>query len=445
MTRVHWESAFNQIVELVMEQVQPGEHILVQLTAEESQFTRFNQGRVRQNGQVTNGYLRLNVTWEGRSCDRTLPFTCEKETDWPQLQAALAEARQELPQLPPDPFLVIPQGMATSREVHGGTLLPSTAVPATILPPLADIDSAGFYAGGPCLRGYADSSGQLHWFETETFSLDYSLFTPTGQAVKEVLAGNHWDTAQYHKQLETAKAFWGLMERPVREIPRSQYRTYLAPAAVGDLIAMLSWGGISEAALRRSGGALRSLQQQERRLSPRFHLRETFSRGRVPRFNGWGEMAPLELPLIEAGQLVNTLISSRTAQEYHLVSNFAEAGEYLRAPEVGPGTLSEADILKRLDTGLYVSNLHYLNWSDQPHGRITGMTRYACFWVEQGELVAPIQNLRFDESLYRCLGDCLIDLTDTVTCIPDVGTYEYRSLGGMWVPGMLVEAFTYTL
>ena len=31
-------------------------------------------------------------------------------------------------------------------------------------------------------------------------------------------------------------------------------------------------------------------------------------------------------------------------------------------------------------------NLHYLNWSDNIGGRITGMTRYACFWVENGEI-----------------------------------------------------------
>ena len=295
------------------------------------------------------------------------------------------------------------------------------------------------------MRGYADSIGQLHWFETETFTFDYSLFTADGQAVKGVLAGNHWDAAQYEQQIATCRQFLDLMARPRREVPRGQYRTYLAPAAVADLISMFSWGGISEASLRRSGGALRALQQSERQLSPKFHLRENFSRGLVPRFNQWGEVAPTELPLIASGELANTLVSSRTAQEYGLDSNYAAAGEYLRAPEVSPGSLRQADILKQLGTGLYVSNLHYLNWSDQPNARVTGMTRYACFWVEQGEIVAPIENLRFDESLYRCFGDCLIDLTDTVALVPEVGSYEHRSLGGAWVPGMLVEGFTYTL
>jgi predicted Zn-dependent protease len=89
--------------------------------------------------------------------------------------------------------------------------------------------------------------------------------------------------------------------------------------------------------------------------------------------------------------------------------------------------------------------LHYLNWSDRPNGRVTGMTRYACFWVEDGAIVAPIENLRFDDSIYRCFGEQLVALTDTAVVIPEVGTYDHRSLGGMWVPGAIVDDFVYTL
>lgn len=440
-----WEPAFNQIVEALLAQVQPGEHLLLQLVAESSQFTRFNRGRVRQTGQVTDGHFQLTLMSQGRQCDRTLPFTGDKATDEPLLTQALQSAREELPHLPEDPFLVIPTGAATSREQHLGSLLDPTDVPAAVLSPLAGTDSAGLYAGGRSVRGYADSCGQLHWFETDTFTLDYSLFTEDGRAVKGVLAGSDWNPDAYTAQVATSKSFLRLMEQPAKAVPRGQYRTYLAPDAVAALISMLSWGGISEAALRRSGGALRALQQGEKQLSPQFHLRENFSRGLVPRFNRWGEVAPRKLPLIQSGQLVNTLISSRTAQEYQLESNFAEAGEYLRAPEIDPGQLADADILAKLDTGLYLSNLHYLNWSDRPQARVTGMTRYACFWVESGKIVAPIENLRFDDSLYRIFGDCLIDLTETVTCLPEVGSYGYRELGGTWAPGALVEGMTYTL
>jgi predicted Zn-dependent protease len=86
-----------------------------------------------------------------------------------------------------------------------------------------------------------------------------------------------------------------------------------------------------------------------------------------------------------------------------------------------------------------------LNWSDRPTGRITGMTRYACFWVEEGEIVAPISNLRFDASLYDFWGDNLLAVTDFAEYIAAVDSYGGRSLGGDLVPGMLIQDFTYTL
>ena len=73
------------------------------------------------------------------------------------------------------------------------------------------------------------------------------------------------------------------------------------------------------------------------------------------------------------------------------------------------------------------------------------MTRYACFWVEQGEIIAPIKDLRFDDSLYEFLGAKLENLTDTQEFIPCVDAYGARSLGGSLMPGLLVNDFTFTL
>lgn len=317
-------------------------------------------------------------------------------------------------------------------------------VPA-IVQILAELDFTGIYAGGVVIKGYGDSQGQKHWFATDTFTLDYSLFTPTGQAVKGTFAGSNWDESAYMQKISQDKQQLELLAVTPKELPRGQYKTYFAPAAVADLSMMLSWGAVSEADLQQGNSALAILSRKDKVLSPKFNLKENFQLGLVPRFNAWGEMADPELPIIEKGILVNTLINSRTAKEYQKTANGANSSETLRAPEITPGNLEFAEIIPQLDTGLYVSNLHYLNWSDRPNGRITGMTRYACFWVENGEIIAPIENLRFDESLYRFWGDNLVDFTNFQEFIPDVGTYESRELGGGLVPGMLVEDFTYTL
>ncbi len=73
------------------------------------------------------------------------------------------------------------------------------------------------------------------------------------------------------------------------------------------------------------------------------------------------------------------------------------------------------------------------------------MTRYACFWIERGEIVAPIRDLRFDESLYRMFGAELEAVTTSPVVMMETETYGQRSLGGSQVPGMLVRDFRFTL
>jgi len=439
------ETSFNQLIETLIIKKTPTEEFTVKLSSERSQFTRFNHAKVRQTGHVADGWIELTLMENQRSSFRQFPFIGNWEIDWQIAYKALQELREELRWLPIDPYLVLPSGNNISREVHPGKLLVIDEVVPTVLNLVTELDFTGIYAGGIVIKAYGDSQGQKHWFATDTFTLDYSLFTPSGQAVKGTFAGSNWDEAAYIQKISQDKKQLELLAVAPKELPRGQYKTYFAPPAVADLLMMLSWGALSEADLQQGNSALAILSRQEKLLSPEFSLKENFQLGLVPRFNEWGEMADPELPLIEKGFLVNTLINSRTGREYQKTANGANSSETLRAPEITPGNLALEQILPKLDTGLYVSNLHYLNWSDRPTGRITGMTRYACFWVENAEIIAPIENLRFDESLYRFWGDNLVDFTNFQEFIPEVGTYESRELGGSLVPGMLVEDFTYTL
>ena len=439
------ENSFNQLIETLLIEKTVTEEFTLRLSSEHSQFTRFNHGKVRQTGVVADGSIELSLMENQRRSFRCFPLTGNREIDSLAAHTALLELRQELKVLPLDPYLVLPSGNNISREVNSGQLLPPDSVVTTILAQVGELDFTGLYAGGLVIKAYADSQGQKHWFTTDTFTLDYSLFDTCGQAVKVILAGSHWDDSAYIAKINQAKTQLKLLSRPAKQLTPGQYKTYFAPAAVADLLDMLSWSAVSEADLQQGNSALAMLSRQEKQLSPKFSLKENFQQGFVPRFNQLGEMVAPELPIITQGVLVNTLVNSRTAKEYGKTANGANSSETLRSPQISPGNLGVDDILRSLDTGLYISNLHYLNWSDRPTGRITGMTRYACFWVEQGEIIAPIENLRFDESLYRFWGDNLVEFTNFQEFIPDVGTYESRQLGGSLVPGMLVNDFTYTL
>ena len=111
------------------------------------------------------------------------------------------------------------------------------------------------------------------------------------------------------------------------------------------------------------------------------------------------------------GELVGALTSPRTAREFSLEANGANAQEMPEAIAMAGGGLHARDALAALDTGLWIGNLWYANYSDRPACRITGMTRFATFWVERGRIVAPVDVLRFDDSVYRLLGSNLEALT----------------------------------
>ncbi len=439
-----WETTFNQLADLLLDNLQAEEHLSLELAGEHSHFMRLNAAKVRQSGTVTDATLKLRLIAQQRTAYATFPFTGDLPIDSATGLEYLAELRREIPQLPEDPYLVIPENLGSSHEVYRGDLLAPDQAPAAILPAVQAVDFTGIYAAGPIVRANRNSAGQRHWFATESFFLDYSMIAPSEKAVKATLAGKSWDQAVYIQQIEQSQTQLEVLNRPVKTIEPGRHRTYLAPAATAELVGMLSWGAVSEASLRQGGSALAKLREGKQ-LSPLLTLREDFSKGMVPRFNDLGEVAPEELPILVEGELVNTLVNARTAKEYGVTSNAANGGESLRSPVISPGTLSTDQILSQLDTGLYLSNLHYLNWSDRVGGRITGMTRYACFWVEAGKIVAPIQDLRFDDSLYAFWGENLEALTETQELIPEIGTYESRSLGGCLVPGMLVRDFTFTL
>ena len=109
------------------------------------------------------------------------------------------------------------------------------------------------------------------------------------------------------------------------------------------------------------------------------------------------------------------------------------------------GRMPTRDALSELDTGVYINNVWYLNYSDRMSARITGMTRFACLWVENGVIQAPLNVMRFDETIYRILGDNLVALTAERDFLMDGSTYRRRSTASSRVPGALVREFTFTL
>mgnify|MGYP000055900629 CR=1 FL=1 len=439
------EKIFNQLSESLFSELNSDENLILSFDGEKSQFIRFNHATVRQTGLVDDADLGLKFIANNRTVRGGFTVSGNLDIDVARGKSEIARMRLEAQEIPEDPFVVFPENAGSSHEIKTADSLPFETAVDALFPAMSGVDFVGIWANGRMFRGNANNLGQKHWFETESHCLDYSLVTPEHQMVKGTYAGTDWNQDAYESYVDRSIKKLALMDRkPVRVGP-GMYRTWFDAAAVADFVDMFSWNGISEASLQQGCSGFGKMRHNDQRLSPIFTITEDFSSGLVPKFNSNGEISPESLPLISNGELTNTLVSSRTAAEYGASTNYAEDGEEMRSPTMNPGDLAHDDVLKELKTGLYLSNIHYLNWSDNPGGRITGLTRYACFWVEKGEIVAPIETMRFDDTFYRFFGTELESVGSTAEIIPDVLTYGQRNLGAITCPGILTSEFQLTL
>jgi predicted Zn-dependent protease len=174
-------------------------------------------------------------------------------------------------------------------------------------------------------------------------------------------------------------------------------------------------------------------------------IRENTGDGVAPNFQEAGFIKPDQVTLIDNGIFRDCLVSPRSAKEYDVPTNGASGGEMPESLEMAAGSLASVETLHRLDTGVYINNVWYLNYSDRTACRITGMTRFATFWVENGVIQAPLNVMRFDETLYRMFGENLLGLTAERDLLLDPSTYGARSTSSARIPGALVQDFTFTL
>lgn len=437
-----------KLSENLLNELKANEELSLGLHSEESEFVRFTQSKVRQNTSVSQHELTLQFQADNKSYKSTSVLTLNLVTDTNHLQTIVDRLRKDLALIDENPKFTKMQNNGVS-EVFKKSQRPSTPdVIKKINTQFSDSDLAGLYCAGPVRQASINSAGQFHYYENDQFFFDYSIYDGP-RAAKGFYSEESWDDSQFVAQSAQIKNTLSMLKKPQVKIKPGSYRTYLAPMAVAEIVQIFNWSAVSRGAFEQGFAPLKKLHTREKLFSTKFSLIENNELGLNSHFNSLGELSPKNLPIIEHGELKNLLINTATAKEYNLVSNNADSGlwntEGMRSAEIKAGTLSEKNILAQLKTGLFLTNLHYINWSDPQAARITGMTRFACFWVENGEIIGPIQDLRFDDTLYNLFGAELEGLTENQSTFVNTATYQKRSLGGMRVPGALLNKMNFTL
>ena len=93
-------------------------------------------------------------------------------------------------------------------------------------------------------------------------------------------------------------------------------------------------------------------------------------------------------------------------------------------------------MLASVDRGIWVTRFWYVNVLHPTQSLLTGMTRDGTFLIEKGEIVAPVKNLRFTQSVLEALSNPRM--------IGREASYARSHTDGGVVAPLLVERFRFT-
>ncbi|MGH1489737.1 MAG: metallopeptidase TldD-related protein [Acidimicrobiales bacterium] len=439
------EQYFDNLVTAATAKLTGDEVLLATAQTESTDFARFNNAQVRQAGSVDQTTINLDLIAGQRHTEASLQLCSEQQVDDARVLAVLERLREQRAVVPDDPHLIINTEPVSTHHVGENRLPERDDALAAITKGAAGRDLVGIYTAGGVASAFANSLGQRNWFETSTFNFDWTFYLRADKAVKSAYAGFGWEQPVFDRKLSDASAKLEALSRDPIDLKPGEYRSYLTPAALHEVIDLLAWNAFSARAQQTSQSSLLQLLTGEGELDPAIKISEDTANGVAPNFQEQGFMRPDEVRLIENGKPVDALVSPRSAVEFDLTPNGASGYESPNSLAIAGGELNVDDAIAELGTGLYIGNLWYTNFSDRPACRVTGMTRFATFWVEGGEIVAPVNVLRFDDTIYNMLGERLSALSAEPEFVFDNSTYSQRSSGSVRLPGALLEGMRFTL
>ena len=440
------QTYFYDLADFAESLLSASEVLLLGFSGEESSFVRFNRSAVRQAGAVEQRALALHLIVGRRRVSTHITVSGDGALDRERIRRAVEVSRERLGIVPEDPFLHYATEIRSTESGHPNRLPEDEGqVVESIVKAGEGRDLVGIYMAGGIHRGFANSLGQRNWFSTYSHHFDWSFYLDGDKAVKCAYAGFVWNPAEFEEKVRRATAELEALCRPARTLKPGRYRVYLAPQALEEVVGLLRWGGFGLTARRTRRTPLLRMVAGDAALDPSVSMAEDTAAGLTANFDDAGFIKADRITLIDRGKLGDPLVSARAAGEYGVPANGASRRESPESLSMAGGSIPRQDVLAALGTGILINNLWYLNYSDRDACRMTGMTRFAAFWVENGEVQAPVNVMRFDETLYRMLGENLVGLTREVELLPDSNSYGRRSTRSVRLPGALVEDFALTL
>lgn len=383
---------------------------------------RFANSRVHQPLVERHAYLSLRVAEGGRlGTATTVDLT-------PQGVAAVVRAARSMARVAPveKKFPGFPKdgGPRPGRVAYSSTTVATTPEVATrianqILAAAEEGSPGGRTAGvlnigGERLR-VVNSTGLDRTTESSAAQTNVLVDRPERDPpVSGWSEGAHWDLRSLDAARIGREAAERVATQPPEAVPPGEYRVLLRAPAVSDLVGFLAYLGFGGNGEVEGWSCLKG--RRGKRIAPSaVHLvDDARSRRTLPSSIDYEGVATRPLALIDHGvagpATTDVLTSGRLRKPLtgHGLPPEAPQGNYGPIPShmlLAPGTAKEEELVRATRRGILVTRFHYVRTVDPGKSVITGMTRDGTYRIENGEIVGPVRNLRFTQSVLGALHD----------------------------------------
>jgi predicted Zn-dependent protease len=406
------EKQLSQAIQKVLaavKKLEPKAEVFVSLESAKRAHVRFARNEVTTAGEIEEAGLSLSVQLGKKAATSSSNQTDDASiTSIVERTVSLAKLAPEDPELMPvlGPQQVTRNDVAFDAKVDAIDAKGRAALVKQALAPGRELalSTAGFLAQWSGLVGKASSAGLLQLHPATALHLTVTARTPSGRGSgRGQFFGRRLEGLDSHAVARTACETAKRAENP-RALAPGRYTVVLEPAATATFAeALLSAMNQRPADEGRSFfSKAGSSRVGEQLFSPLITLRSDPRNANTPMlpFDHQGRALPAQ-PWVTAGRL-DALATSRFWAAKTKRQPIGGHGGF----ELAAGTTPRAKLLEGIRRGVLISRVWYNNWVDEQTLLQTGLTRDGTFLIEDGQIVAPVNNFRFNQSVADAFTKC---------------------------------------
>ena len=399
-SRILTEAEARELADRVLE-LSPADETEVGIGGGWTGNTRSAVNRITTAGEVENTSVSVSARFGRREASvSTNRLDEESLRQAAEDAAAQAKLTPENPELMP---LLGPQSFSKSDGYFESTanLDPAergrvAADAIRVATGRGDLTAAGFLTASAGASAIANSAG-LFAYHPST-SIDYELTVRTADGTGSGWAGvAHRDWSELDiPAMHAQAAYRALNSRESTSLEPGDYPVVFTASAVSDILGLLA-GSLDAREADEGRSAFSAAGDSGTKVGQKL-LDDKFQLVSDPVGLGSSPYQDDGLPLERQVWFRDGVLERLAYDRYWAAKQGVKPTGFAGSLRMAGSDASLEDLVAGLDRGLFVTRLWYIRRIDPRTILYTGLTRDGVFWVENGEIVRPVHNFRWNDS-----------------------------------------------